>query len=300
MDLASLQLFIDVVRLGSFTRVAKEHGLDPSSVSRAIAALEAELGIRLLQRTTRRLSLTEAGQIYLQQVEPLAEELVSAGEVARDADSAPRGRLRVTASESFGHKCLVPLLPRLVQELPELSVDLLLTDSNLDLVAERVDLAIRLAPRIDGTLVGRKLFDTCYRVCASPDYLAKNQRIDQPSDLTDHQCLLMPLRGYRTRWIFKDKQGKQRTVPVDGRIIVSNAMALRTCTLAGLGPVLLGNWLIDDDIASGALIDLFPDFRVTATDFETAAWLLYPSRSYLPQKVRAFIDFLTTEFAFLR
>lgn len=300
MDLTALETFIAVVRQGSFTAVAKERDLDPSSVSRTIAGLEEELGVRLFQRTTRRLSLTEAGEVYLKQVEPLTEELAAASEAARDVGAGPRGRLRLTTSESFGQKCVVPLLGRMSTALPELSVDLVLSDANLDLVAERLDLAIRLGPRMDGNLIGRKLFDTRYRVCASPDYLSRKGPIRQPADLAGHACLLMPLRGFRSRWIFEDKKGAQQTVPVDGRIVISNAMALRACALEGLGPSLLANWLIDADIAAGGLVDLFPRFKVTATDFETAAWVLYPSRSYLPQKVRAFIDFLEPEFAALR
>lgn len=300
MDLETLQTFLAVVRHASFARAAGERDLDPSSVSRSIARLEAELGVRLFQRTTRRLSLTEAGETYLKQVEPLVEELIAAGQAARDFAAQPRGRLRVTTSESFGQKCIVPLLPKLARDLPEIAIDLVLTDANLDLVAERLDLAIRLGPRRDDSLIGRKLFDTRYRVCASPGYLAQHAPIRKPSDLAGHACLLMPLRGFRTRWIFKDRKGKRTTVPVDGRMVISNAMALRTCALQGLGPALLSDWLIDDAVAAGELIDLFPGFKVTATDFETAAWLLYPNRSYLPRKVRAFIDFLHPALAELR
>lgn len=216
MDLTALETFIAVVRQGSFTAVARERDLDPSSVSRTIAGLEEELGVRLFQRTTRRLSLTEAGEIYLKQVEPLAEELAAAQEAARDIGAGPHGRLRLTTSESFGQNCVVPLLGKMSAALPELSVDLVLSDANLDLVAERLDLAIRLGPRMDGNLIGRKLFDTRYRVCASPDYLTKHGPIREPADLSNHASLLMPLRGFRSRWIFEDKEGAQQSVPVDG------------------------------------------------------------------------------------
>jgi len=117
-----------------------------------------------------------------------------------------------------------------------------------------------------------------------------------PRDLAARSCLLFPFPGYRTRWIFRDATGRRREVPVQGRIVISNALALHRCARDGLGPALLADWLVDDDLASGNLVDLFPEFRVTATDFETAVWLLYPSRAYLPLKTRAFIDFLRQSF----
>jgi DNA-binding transcriptional LysR family regulator len=184
------------------------------------------------------------------------------------------------------------LLPAFRAQFPRLKLELLLSDTNLDLVGERVDLAVRLGPNFDSSLVGVKLCDTRYRVCASRGYLKNCKPLRQPQDLAAHRCLLFALPEFRTRWLFRDKRGEVTQVAVDGDLVVSNALALRDCALAGMGPCLLANWLIDEDLAAGRLVDLFPAYRVTATDFETAAWLLYPSRTYLPNKVRATIDFL--------
>lgn len=292
MDISVLQLFVEVMRQGSFAAVARDRNIDPSSVSRAIAALEKELGIRLFQRTTRKLSPTEAGTLYFMQIEPLIEEIQQARDLAADVSGQPQGRLRVTASVPFGLKCIVPLLPKFSLLHPGLTVDLMLTDAVVDLVAERVDVAVRLGILEDSTLIAQQLMRTSYRVCASAEYLRQSAPITSPTDLEHHNCLRFPLAGFQTRWIFKDKAGKLSEIPVSGNLIISNMIALQDCAHSGMGLTLLPNWLIDEDVRSGILVDIFPEYEVTATDFRTAAWLVYPSRAYLPTKVRVFIDFL--------
>ncbi|NEP12917.1 MAG: LysR family transcriptional regulator [Symploca sp. SIO2C1] len=292
MDLSVLQIFVEVIRQGSFAAVARERNIDPSSVSRTIAGLEKELGVRLFQRTTRRLSPTEAGTAYFERIEPLIEEMQQAINATIDISGKPKGTLRVTASVSFGQKCIVPLLPEFGAMYPELTVDLLLTDAVVDLLAERIDVAIRLGLLADSTLIAQQLLRTYYRVCASPQYLQQCGYPQQPKDIQQHNCLLFPLPGFRSRWIFRNSKGITSEVPVQGRTIISNAIALEQCAIAGMGLTLLPKWLIDDDLEAGTLVDVFPSYEVTATDFSTAAWLLYPSRAYIPLKVRAFIEFL--------
>ena len=293
MDVDTLRIFIDVARRGSFAAVARERGLVPSSVSRSLAQLEGELGVRLLQRTTRRLTLTEAGALYLARVEDLADMLDDARNAAHTLNASPAGTLRLTCSVAFGHKCLTPLLPGFRAAFPALKLEMLLSDANLDLVAQRIDLAIRLGPSIDVDVISARLFKTHYRVCASPGYLARITPPLLPGDLTACRCVLFALPEFRSRWLFRDAAGSVTEVPVDGDLVISNALAVRDCALAGLGPALLPHWLIDGDIAAGHLVDLFPTYQVAATSFDTAAWLLYPSRSFLPNKVRVAIDFLT-------
>ncbi|KAM3093965.1 LysR substrate-binding domain-containing protein [Phormidesmis sp. 146-35] len=292
MELSVLQTFVDVVKQGSFAAVARERNVDPSSVSRAIAGLEEELGIRLFQRTTRQLSPTEAGMTYFERVESLVEELQQATAIATDVSSQPKGKLRVTASVSFGLKCIVPLLPEFTQRYPDLTIDLLLSDTIVDLFAERIDVAIRLGLLPDSTLVAQQLMPTDYSVCASSDYLKRSEQLKNPVDLAQHNCLLFPFAGFRSRWIFKDQKGELSEVPVFGRTLISSAIALQHCAIAGMGLALLPIWLIGEDLQAGTLINVFPDYEVTAADFSTAAWLVYPSRAYIPLKVRVFIDFL--------
>jgi DNA-binding transcriptional LysR family regulator len=187
---------------------------------------------------------------------------------------------------------LVPLLPALRGAHPALKVDLLLTDSVVDLVSQSIDVAVRLGPSIDSSLVGMKLRPVRFRVCASPAYLRRHGRPRKPEDLAQCDCLRFPLPGYRTQWTFRDSKGQTEMVAVDGWLVMSTALALHRAALDGLGPVLLGDWLVDADLKAGRLIDLFPDYEPTATNFDSAVWLLYASREHVPQRVRAFIDFV--------
>lgn len=295
MDIEALKLFLNVATRGSFAAVAKELDLDPSAVSRSISALEDEIGVRLFQRTTRRMSLTEAGDIYLSRIAPLIEEVARAQTEALDVSAAPTGILRLSTSVTFGQRMIVPLLPRLRELYPALKIEGVFTDANIDLVAERVDLAIRLAPTIEGDLIAVKLRDTRYHVVASPTYVASAPGLTKPSELLNHKVLLFMLRPYRTRWIFRDLGGQLEEVPVHGDLVLSPAGALRDAVLLGLGVALLPNWLVDEDIRSNRMVRLLPEHDVAATTFDTAIWLIYPSRSYLPSKVRVMIDFLKAE-----
>lgn len=292
MDLDALAVFVEVLRRGSFAAVARDRNVAPSSISRSIAALEAQLGGRLFQRTTRRVAPTEAGIAYFEKVEPIVEELARANQGVAEAARQPRGRLRVTTSVSFGQQCLVPLLPEFAARYPDLSLDMRMTDAVVDLLAERIDVAVRLGRLPDSRFIAQRLMTTRYRVCAAPQYLARHGRPKRPGDLAAHDCVLFPLPGFRSRWIFKDRRGALARVPVHGRTVISNAVGIRQCAVAGMGVALLADWLIRDDLAEGRLVDLFPAHKVAATDFDTAVWAVYPSRLYVPQKTRAFIDFL--------
>lgn len=292
MDTKALEMFANVVRHGSFAAAARDQNIDPSSISRVIAAIEEELGVRLFQRTTRQLSLTEAGSVYFERIEPLLEEIQHARDAAADASSLVKGTLRVTASNSFGLKRVLPLIPAFAAQYPDLTVDLMLTDTVADLLAERIDIAIRLGTLPDSNMVAQLLMQTRYRVVASPAYLSEYGVPKQPEHVGSHNCLLFPIAGYRSLWIFRDQKGTLSEVTVHGKLLVSNAIGLQQCALAGMGLTLLPVWLVAEDVLAGRLVDVFPQWEVTATNFNSAAWLVYPTRSYVPLKVRVFIDFL--------
>ncbi|MCV0440920.1 MAG: LysR family transcriptional regulator [Hydrogenophaga sp.] len=294
MDIQHLRAFVEVAEQGSFAHAARRLALDPSAVTRAVATLEATLGARLLQRTTRKVALTEAGAIYLERVRPILEELEVANEELQTSTEQVRGTVRVTASVAYGQAMLVPLLPALHAEHPALEVDLLLSDAVVDVVSQRIDVALRLGPANDSSLIGMQLRPIRFRVCASPAYLQKNGRPRVPSDLTQCECLRFPLPGYRTQWTFRDRAGQIEIVPVSGWLVMSTALALHRAALDGWGPALLGDWLIDTDIAAGRLVDLFPKYEATATNFDSALTLLYASRQHLPRRVRTFVDFVKT------
>jgi DNA-binding transcriptional LysR family regulator len=291
-----LGLFVEVARLGGFASVARTRGVDPSSVSRAVAGLEAELGVRLFQRSTRKVSLTEAGHLYLSRVAPLVDELSHAREEALSVSKGVTGSLRITASIAFGYERLAPLLPEFRARYPMLKLEVLLTDVNMHLVNDRIDLAVRLGSRFEGDVVCTKLINTRYRVCASTSYIRAHGRPLKPRELKKHSCLLLSLPEFRNEWHFKDSKGKVQDVEISGDVIISNPLVQQRCALEAMGPALLADWLADELVAAGELIDLFPEYSVTATTFDTGVWLLYPSRNYLPGKVRAMIDFLREKF----
>ena len=295
MDLATLRLFVDVAERLSFASVGRDRSMDPSLVSRAIGGLEAEIGARLFQRTTRTMTLTEAGERYLSRIRPHLDGLDAAQDALADAGRQPTGLLRLTASAAFGEAMLLPLLPKFRAEFPELQLELLLSDNNLDLIADRIDIAIRLAPSFRADVIGVKLFATNYHVVASADYAARTGALASPEDLGARDCLLFAQQELRTRWIFQS-EGQTGEVGVQGHVISSSAAALRLAALAGLGPALLADWLVGRDLACGALVDLLPDHAFTPTSFDTAAWLLYPSREHLPRKTRLVVDFIREEF----
>jgi DNA-binding transcriptional LysR family regulator len=291
MDTQHLKTFVEVAQQGSFAAAARQLGLAPPAVTRSVAALEAALGARLLQRTTRKVALTEAGAAYLERVRPLLEELEHAGDDLHASTGQVSGTVRVTASVAYGQTVLVPLLPALHTEHPALQVELLLSDAVFDLVSQRIDVALRLGPALDSSLVGHRLRAVRYRVCASPAYLREHGTPRKPADLADCACLRFPLPGYRTQWTFRDPRGHTEAVSVRGWLVLSTGLALHRAALDGLGPALLADWLVEADLAAGRLVDLFPQLEASATHFDSAVWLLYASREHVPRRVRAFIDF---------
>jgi len=297
MEIAALKIFVDVARCGSFAAVARDRDADPSTVSRTIAHLEHELGLRLFQRTTRSVTLTEGGQIYLSHIERLLEDMDIAQDEALAVSTQPTGTIRITASIAFGQFCLTPLLPRMREQFPGLRYELVLADAPIDLVSERIDLAVRLGDRVTGNVVSTKLFDNHYRVCASPDYLKRHGMIRQPLDLISHKCLLMRPAADDGHWVARDRSGISVEIPVTSDIVISSVMALRQCALDGLGPVMLIAWMVDEDIEAGRLVELLPGYEITGAHARTSAWLVYPSKHYLPLKARVTIDFLKRELA---
>lgn len=290
MDLDRLRLFHDVVRHGGFTAAARAANLDPSVVSRGIRALENDLGFRLFERSTRRVELSEAGAAYHARTAGILDDLEAAAGAARDLVAAPRGVLRISASTAFGQVVILPMLKAFRARYPDVTVELVLTDAQLDLIAERIDVAVRLAPSAPADMVAARLIATRYRVVAAPDYL-KAYPVTAPEDLAHRDCLVFPLPGFRDGWRFREA-GSERVVPVRRAVEISGALALAEAARMGLGIALLADWLVAEDLATGRLVDVFPKAEVTGTDFDTGAWVLYPSRRYLPLKTRAFIDAL--------
>ena len=294
MELDDLKLILDVARKGSFAATARDKEIDPSLISRVVARAERHFNVRLFNRTTRRLSLTESGRHVLGRLQSIVEELDAVADEVQTLETEVSGTLSLTTSTTFGQVRIAPLLRSFRNAYPNLRLQLILSDDNLDIVRENIDIAIRLAPSVEGDLICTKLRGTRYHACASPGYLESTSPIRKPKDLINHQVLQFDLPGYRSNWLFRDAKGRMTEVPVRGHFTTTNAVALRDATRDGLGVSLLADWLVGDDIAAGRLLDLFPKHRATATDFETAAWIIYPSKRFMPARVRATIDFLTS------
>ena len=290
MELERLKTFRDVAHCGSIAAAARLASCDPSAVSRSITSLETELGVRLFQRTTRRLELTEAGEGYLRRIEPLVDELLVARDEVLGLVGRTRGRLRVTASSAYGQTVVAPLLRSFREEFPEVELELFLTDALIDLVGDRVDVALRLGPRPVGDWIAARLARTVMRVVANPEYLRSSPAIAVPQEIVGHACLISILQS-RATWTFR-RLDQEETVSVVGAIATSNTLVLKRCALEGLGVAVLADWLVDEEVAAGRLKIVLPGWEVAVRGFDTGVWIVYSSRSFLPVKTRAFIDHL--------
>lgn len=293
MNLQTLSIFLEVMQQLSFTEVAHARNVAPSSISRTISNLEVELGIKLFQRSTRKLTATEAGRTYFERVSSALGELKEAEQVAKDISNEPRGTLRVTVPTVFGSMYIVPMLPSFLEAFPELKIELIMSDAYSDLIEERIDIAIRLGTLQDSSYISRKIKGMTFYICANPDYLKQSNHPETPDDLQQHNCLLFPRSGYSTtKWLFRDSDKKLTEVSINGNCIITNSESIKQSTLSGMGISLLPDWLVQKEIENGELVNLYEDYKVTATDFNSAVWLLYPSRDYLPLKTKTFSEYL--------
>ncbi len=279
--------FVAVVEAGSFVRAAESTGLSKAAVSRHVGELEKRLGVRLLQRTTRRLSLTEEGGMFFARAKELLESIDEAeSEITRRAGEA-RGLIRVNAPLTFGALHLAPLWGPFIDANPKVSLDISLSDRVVDVVDEGYDLAIRISRIPDSTLVTRKLASTRMVLCASPDYLEKHGTPAHPGDLADHAVISYTYWSTRDEWHFTGPDG-DTTVRIRARIHTNNGDTCRRAALAHHGIILQPDFIIGHDLRRGDLVELMPDFR----SIEVGIHAVYPSRAHLPLKTRRLIDFL--------
>lgn len=288
----TLQTFVAVVEAGSFSAAAARLGRAKSAVSRQVAALEAHLGAQLLNRTTRRLSLTEAGREFYERAQRILADLAEAEQSVAAEQTALRGRLRLAAPLSFGLLHLAPALEAFLQQHPELVLDLDLDDRRINLVEEGFDLALRIGELADSTLVARPLAPIRMVLCASPDYLRRHGTPRTPADLGFHAGLVYGNIPEAQQWRFLDAAGKTHSVKVPARLRANNGDVLVQAALAGLGVVVSPSFIAHRALAAGQLVPLLPEYQAPGT----TAYAVYPSRRHLPQRVRALIEFLAQRF----
>lgn len=293
MNIDDIRLFILVFRSGGFSAVAAEQNIAPSSVSRRIAALEAHLGVRLFQRTTRTLAPTTEGEHFFRTVEPLIDELSAAMSTLDERTRRPSGRLRVSASVAFGQAVILPNIARFRKRYPEIDLDLVLMDTLADLVSERIDLAVRHGELKDSSLVASRLASVYYRLVAAPQVVPS---LAGPDDIAAARCIVHSLPGQTPRWRFK-RAGDDKTIIPGAELSISSALGVREAARQGLGLAVLADWLVDGDIEAGRLVQVLADWDVTATAFGSALWLVRPSRRYVPAKTDAFASFLRESLA---
>ncbi|CAA9226206.1 MAG: Transcriptional regulator, LysR family [uncultured Acetobacteraceae bacterium] len=281
--------FVRILDKGGFAPAARDLGLTPSALSKLVGRMEARLGVRLLARTTRRLSPTPEGEAYGARARDILA-LIEAAEVDAAAGRArPRGHLRVNTGTAFAKHRLVPALPDFFARFPEITLDLCVTDRRVDLVAEQADVLLRVGPLDDSSLVARKVEEGRRVICAAPAYLARRGAPRRPEDLLDHDCLVLHGLARFTAWPFRAGAAGIRTLAVRGRATTDSAEALRDMALAGLGVVRVTEFLVAGDLAAGRLVPLLGAEHVSE---EVPVWaVMAPGRQRMP-RVQAFVDFV--------
>ncbi|WP_454759331.1 LysR family transcriptional regulator [Caulobacter segnis] len=285
MDLVDVGVFVEAARVGSLAAAARRLGIAPMAASRRLAALEQEVGARLVHRTTRALSLTTEGEAFLPHAQAMLEDQTAALAAIRPSSAGASGILRVTASAPFGRKMVAPMIPAFMRANPDLQVDLQVTDAINDIVASGIDVAIRIAVLRDNSLIARRLDANPRKLYASPAYVAEHGAPKILADLADHQCLA--ITGV-SHWTFMvgDKPVQQR---VAGRFTASGVETVHMACLGGLGITMLSDWNIREDVAAGRLVELPLADAVLES---WSIWAVYPSARLVPAKTRLFIDAL--------
>jgi DNA-binding transcriptional LysR family regulator len=293
MDLiAAMRLFVRVVETGSFSAVAVETAQGQSAVSKQVAALEDHLGTRLLERSTRRHRLTEDGQVFYDHARDVLESAAAAEAAVGRRRQRPEGLLRVGTTTGFARAQIIPRLPRFMALYPELSVELVLSDSRADLIGQGLDLVIRIGQLADSGLILHRLGTSRRLLMASPAYLARRGVPQSPADLAGHDLLLYTPLAHGDVWELQSAAGLL-TLPVRGRLRFNSSEGVWAAARAGLGIGRLTTWSVGDDLDAGRLVQVLPDYA--PPDFTIAA--LWPSRRHTPAKVQALVAFLSGELA---
>jgi len=289
--MSSMAVFRRVVEAKNFSAVARETNMSQSTVSKHIAALEERLGTKLLNRSTRSLKLTEAGQEYYHHCIRILNDFQEAEASIGKGKIKPTGTLRISTNAAFGRTCMLPHLDEFFRIYPDINLDLLFDDDYVDLVKQGIDLAIRVGPLADSSLIARKIGTSPRVVVASTEYLIKHGRPKKPAGLAKHNCLLYSLQKAPDLWYFNSAQEGDESVRVNGRLKASSPEAICDAALSGMGIAVLCEWYVRKHIEDGRLKVILQDYHPTAYDINA----VYPERKFVPQKVKRMIEFLAKQ-----
>jgi DNA-binding transcriptional LysR family regulator len=292
-SLTSMKVYCSVVELASFAAAARRLKLSRAVVTKHVASLEDRLLVRLLERTTRKLSVTEAGGRYYERCAQILAEVEEAEREAQQATAVPRGTLRISAPHHFGIAHIAPYLAEFRERYPEVELDLSLSDRFVDLIEEGFDLAVRISDNLpESSLVARRLAPCRFVVCGAPSYFKRRGEPRVPDDLARHPCLGYTLSPRERSWIFACPDDQRYAVTVGGPLRSNSGDLLRVSALNGAGVVMLPTFLAGGDLEAGRLKAVLTDYRVQ----EYAVYAVYPSRKHLSAKVKAFVDFLGAKY----
>jgi DNA-binding transcriptional LysR family regulator len=293
---AAMAAFLATVEEGSFSGAATKLGLTPSGVSKLVGRLEGRLGVRLFQRTTRQMRLTHSGDIYFERSRRIFDDLRSLDDAIAVSDDVPRGLLRVTAPVVLGHVRVFPAVSAFHQAFPTSKIDLLLVDRVVDLIEERIDVAVRMTASPPLSYVAKKLGEDARVLCASPGYLARRGRPGRPQDLKEHDCLAFipgTADGTPATWKLRTDSGKPVAIRVCGRLHTNSIFSLHEAALDGLGIADLPSYLVDKDLRAGRLEAVLHDFIA----FDRSVYAVYAPGRSVPARIREFVKLLVAQFA---
>ncbi|UPK34864.1 LysR family transcriptional regulator [Bradyrhizobium sp. 186] len=285
--LTSLEVFSRVVETGGFSAAARKLNISTTMVSNHVQALEDRLGVRLLQRTTRKVNLTEIGKAYYDRCVQILADIEQADDIASELQSVPRGTLRIHVATHMV-PFVAPVVAKLLSTYPDLKIDLRMGEADVDLIEEGYDIALRMIAPPDSSLIVRSLATWRHVLCCSHDYLERHGRVQQLAELTGHNCGRHLNYPFGDEWRFLDRKGAPASVRISGRLVTNSGEALRNMALEGAGICLMAGFLVQDDLEAGRLVRLLPEYRPV----EMSMNAVYPHRHHLSAKVRTFIDML--------
>jgi DNA-binding transcriptional LysR family regulator len=294
-DFSRIVTFIKVVEAGSFSAAARNQS-SVSSVARQVKSLEDDLGVRLLNRSTRSLSLTEPGRILYERARGISNDLNNAISETSSFKDSVKGVLKVALRVSTGTTIIVPALPGFLQEHPDLTLDVTLTDERNDLIASNIDVAVWMGDLPNSEIVARRLTPSQRIVCGAPSYFEQHGIPQTAADLAQHNCLLFSPRAYSNVWEFT-RGGEHERVPVHGSLRTDNGLVLLSAALAGLGLIVVHEWMVRRLLAEGRMMRVLADYAVNPTTGEADLFAVYSSSRGMSRKVRVFVDFLVQLFS---